>query len=331
MTNSKPKVSVIVPIYGVEAYIERCAVSLFEQTLDDIEYIFVNDCTPDNSMTILSEVLLRYPQRREQVRIINQPKNMGAAKAREDGIKAARGEYIIHCDSDDWVMVDAYQRMYDCSKKYGYDILIADYIEHNGIDEIRKVHQELGDNPLSTIISKPVLCSLINKLVKRSILNNDIYYPTQHMQEDNVLCIQMFYYANSVGYLKGQTPVYAYYINQNSISHELGDSAHLKRWSQAMTNTQIVCEFAYDKGFYKQFEKEFLSLKFNVRGFLMPLMKQNNRYWKKWFNCYPVLNWKVFALKSIPISLKAVFLLTLLGIYPLINKLRYTINNKSEQ
>ena len=109
MTNTQPKVSVIVPIYNVEAYIERCAISLFEQTLDDIEYIFVNDCTPDNSMMILSEVLSRYPQRKEQVRIINQPKNQGAAKAREDGIKEARGEYIIHCDSDDWVDKNIYQ------------------------------------------------------------------------------------------------------------------------------------------------------------------------------------------------------------------------------
>ena len=120
MTNSKPKVSVIVPIYGVEAYIERCAVSLFEQTLDDIEYIFVNDCTPDESMKILSHVLSRYPHRTDQVVIINQPKNMGAAKAREVGIKAAKGEYIIHCDSDDWVDKDMYFLMYQEAVGYAY-------------------------------------------------------------------------------------------------------------------------------------------------------------------------------------------------------------------
>ena len=92
MTNTQPKVSVIVPIYNVEAYIERCAVSLFEQTLHEMEFIFVNDCTPDDSMKILSQVLSRYPHRSDQVVIINQPKNLGAAQAREVGIKAAKGE-----------------------------------------------------------------------------------------------------------------------------------------------------------------------------------------------------------------------------------------------
>ena len=96
---STPKVSVIIPVYNVEPHIERCARSLFEQTLEEIEYIFVNDCTPDASMRILQNVLENYAQRKNQIIIINQPYNMGAAKAREIGIKAASGEYIIHCDS----------------------------------------------------------------------------------------------------------------------------------------------------------------------------------------------------------------------------------------
>ena len=66
-----PKVSVCVPIYNVEKYIEKCVRSLFEQTLDDIEYIFVNDCTPDKSMDILRRVLVEYPQRQEQVKVID--------------------------------------------------------------------------------------------------------------------------------------------------------------------------------------------------------------------------------------------------------------------
>ena len=106
-----PKISVIVPIYNVSAYIERCARSLWEQTLDDIEYIFINDCTPDNSMEILEKVLKDYPQRKSQTRIFKMPTNSRQAAVRRHGIKLAAGEYIIHCDADDWVDTNLYEKM----------------------------------------------------------------------------------------------------------------------------------------------------------------------------------------------------------------------------
>ena len=73
------KVSVVIPIYMVEKYIERCARSLFEQTLDDIEYLFINDCTPDSSMNILARVIEDYPKRKFQTRILEMPTNGGLA------------------------------------------------------------------------------------------------------------------------------------------------------------------------------------------------------------------------------------------------------------
>ena len=72
-----PKVSILVPIFNVSSFIERCAVSLFEQTFEDIEYIFVNDCTPDNSIEVLNNVIQRYPNRQAQIRIINHENNKG--------------------------------------------------------------------------------------------------------------------------------------------------------------------------------------------------------------------------------------------------------------
>ena len=97
------KVSVIVPIYEVERYIERCARSLFEQTmLSGIEFIFVDDCTPDYSIEILHNTLKEYPEREAQVTILTHSANKGLAAARKTGVRAARGEYISHCDSDDW-------------------------------------------------------------------------------------------------------------------------------------------------------------------------------------------------------------------------------------
>ena len=104
------KVSIVVPVYGVEKYIERCARSLFTQTFGDIEYIFVNDCTKDSSMQVLEFVMKDYPAR--NVRIINKEKNEGLPQARKTGVLASTGDFIMHIDSDDWVEHDIVEKLY---------------------------------------------------------------------------------------------------------------------------------------------------------------------------------------------------------------------------
>jgi glycosyltransferase involved in cell wall biosynthesis len=122
-----PKISIIIPVFRVEKYIERCVRSLFEQTLDDIEYIFINDCTPDNSMMILSNLIEQYPYRKSQVKIIHHTINKGVSAARNAGLKTATGEYIIHCDSDDWVEKDMYESLYDKAIAEDADMVGCDF------------------------------------------------------------------------------------------------------------------------------------------------------------------------------------------------------------
>lgn len=132
-TESDIKVSVLIPVYGVEKYIERCARSLFSQTLnDDIEFIFVDDATPDRSIDILEEIIGEYPDRKPNIRILHHERNKGLAVARVTGIKAARGEYVAHCDSDDWVEPDTYQLMYETAKANDSDIVVCSYISEYG-------------------------------------------------------------------------------------------------------------------------------------------------------------------------------------------------------
>ena len=120
----KNKVSILVPVYGVEKYIEQCAVSLMEQTYENIEYIFVNDCTKDNSINILREVINRYPQRKSQVQIINHEKNRGLAAARNTALDASSGEYLWHVDSDDWIALDAVEKLVNIAIAKKSDIII---------------------------------------------------------------------------------------------------------------------------------------------------------------------------------------------------------------
>ena len=127
-----PKVSIIVPVYGVEKYIERCACSLFEQTLDDLEFIFVDDSSPDDSIEKLQTLILKYPNRIPQVRIIRHDVNRGLPAARQTGIRVASGDYIIHCDSDDWIDLDLCETLYLKASENSSDVVIYNYKTTDG-------------------------------------------------------------------------------------------------------------------------------------------------------------------------------------------------------
>lgn len=103
------KVSVIVPVYNVEAYLERCLDSLVKQTLEEIEIIVVNDGTKDNSQAIIDRYAAAYPQK--VISLIKE--NGGLSDARNYGIPYAHGEYIGFVDSDDYLNVTMYQKLYD--------------------------------------------------------------------------------------------------------------------------------------------------------------------------------------------------------------------------
>lgn len=127
MLTDNYKVSILVPIYGVERYIERCAISLMEQTYGNVEFVFVDDCGKDRSMEILREVVSRYPDRAESVKIIRHEHNRGLAAARNTAIAAASGEFIMHVDSDDWVDKTIVEKLVRRQQQTGADIVMTDY------------------------------------------------------------------------------------------------------------------------------------------------------------------------------------------------------------
>lgn len=321
MTNTQPKVSVIVPIYNVEAYIERCAISLFEQTLDDIEYIFVNDCTPDNSMMILSEVLLRYPQRKEQVRIINQPKNQGAAKAREDGIKEARGEYIIHCDSDDWVDKNIYQLLYEKALADNSDMVICDWYESDGVKH-KKIDQNLNLDAdlLPRVLNRSISGSLCNKLIACYIYHALDFFPTAHMMEDVAYTVQFVLKCRKISYL--EKPLYYYYNNEKSICKDISNTACENRCKQACENVDLIISYLNNNKLDNKYRNEIVVLKNSARVFLWPLfMKHPRSYYKRWLSVYPEIN-NVYPFTSgIAMNLRIIFGLSVIGVYPFIYKI----------
>jgi len=124
------KVSILVPIYGVEQFIERCSRSLFEQTYQRLEFIFVNDCSPDRSVSVLKEVITDYPERKDAIKIVEHERNRGLAAARNTGLNHATGEFVICVDSDDWLVQNTIELLVDKQLESDADIVSGDRLIH---------------------------------------------------------------------------------------------------------------------------------------------------------------------------------------------------------
>lgn len=318
-----PKVSVIVPIYNVEKYIERCLRSLFEQTLYDIEYIFVNDCTPDNSMIILEKVLKEYPNRIKQVKIINHEQNQGQAGARTSGMKAMTGEYMIHCDPDDWVELNMYELLYDTALKEKADIVWCDYFISNNNKEVLSDQSNISDN---IELIKRYLCdfqfmaSLCNRLINtRIIKNNDIIYPISSILEDLVLVTQFTFQSKKNIYLNKS--LYHYRRHSSSITGNYSEKALSLNLKSALINFNILLSFFSKEALTQVLSNEILYRKFQFKNKLIPLVLQLKNSCSIWNNIYPEINYCLFLSNKISLKDKIRSLLLLLHIYKPINRL----------
>lgn len=302
-----PKISVIVPIYKVEALIERCAKSLFNQTLDEIEYIFVNDKTPDNSVSVLKQLMEDYPNRLSAVKIVDMPKNSGQAAVRCHGLKQATGEYIIHCDSDDWVDVSMYEKMYGLAKSGDYDCVICAYNTSDG-EQILAKHSDIPSNDLlSDFMSHRVLGSLWNKLYKRSLFDEESFTaPIGNMGEDFIINLNFALRCKKTAYL--DEALYYYYENNASIMRRSQEESIYYRFTESQKNVKPMVDFFVKNGLYERYEGEILTILTQKREWLGPLIR-DDKYYKIWKNTYPEINKKMLLNKSVSLKRKIKFLI----------------------
>lgn len=208
------KVSVIVPIYNVSRFIKRCVESLFNQTLDDVEFIFVNDCTPDDSIDILKKVIADYPDRNTM--IINHEVNKGLPAARNTGLKAASGDYIFHCDSDDFIEPTMLNDLYYTACDDNADIVWCDWYLTFEKNE-RYMKQPDYDTPkeaLKAMLTGKMKYNVWNKLVRGSLYEeNGIFFPSGYGMGEDMTMIMLFAYAKNVKYLP---KAYYHYVKLNT-------------------------------------------------------------------------------------------------------------------
>ena len=308
-----PKVSVIIPVYGAENYIEKCARSLFEQTLSEIEYIFIDDCTPDGSIEILGKIICEYDQRliseNKIVKIVRMPTNSGPFAVRKKGIELSTGDYIIHCDSDDWVDIDMLRSMYEKAVSTVADMVICDYVTIN-VDGHRERHKGVlscsRDEIFLNMLQAKISWSMCNKLINRKLYDNNIIFPTYTNGEDMVIISQLVYYAKKIEYIS--KPYYFYYKNRFSITRNVSEPATFNRFIQGVNNVIVVQDFFSTRlrgGLYRD---AIDNMKFIQLRLLEPLLRINKKkYHVFWKTTFPELKFRVWMNPNISFRNKVKF------------------------
>ncbi|MBO4956650.1 MAG: glycosyltransferase [Rickettsiales bacterium] len=203
---SNISVSIIVPVYNVEQYLERCLNSLINQTLQNIEIICINDGSMDNSLSILKQ----YAEKDKRIKIIDQ-ENQGVSVARNNGIEASQGEYIGFVDSDDYVDLDFFENLYNKAKKEDADIVEAKYYK---IKKLKNNSQKLINR--SGIYTYYNFCFNIYR--RQFIKDNNIQFPIGiKIAEDTTFELEVLLKSNKTVILdKNKKSCYYYILRKNS-------------------------------------------------------------------------------------------------------------------
>lgn len=211
--DNKIKISVIVPAYNVEKYIEKTLRSIMEQSLKDIEIIVINDGSKDNTLSIIRKLML------EDTRIVLiDKKNGGVSQARNDGIKKARGEYISFIDGDDWIEKDCFEESYKYGMENNLDMIACDMSLDYFRRKKNKVHPDFrinkiisGREYLEFYYDNNVIRGVANKIIKKEIFikNNLFFLEDVPSGEDMNLTIKLGYVTSRIGKIN---EVYYHYI-----------------------------------------------------------------------------------------------------------------------
>lgn len=304
------KVSVVIPVYKVEAYIERCVRALMEQTLGDVEFLFVDDASPDDSMEIVKRVVAEYDR---NVRILVHEKNKGLPAARNTGMEAATGEYIYHCDSDDWPECTLLEKMVTAAEKVDADFAYCDfYLSFS--DKERYMSQPSYSGAME-MLEKGFLAGMLkynvwNKLVRRKIyIDHGLRFPEGLTNGEDLTIVKALRMANRVVHV----PEALYHYNRTN-DNAITKTYSEKHFTDIKANTDDVIryltEHPIDHPEYLEYFK--LSQKLPL---LFSQSRQQYRLWKEW---YPEANGYIRRNREWPFRTRMVQQLAAWHLLPLV-------------
>ncbi len=305
-------VSVILPIYRVEPYIERCIRSLMEQTLADVEFVLVDDASPDDSFRIARGIAEGYSR---NVRYLSHETNRGLPAARNTGLKAATGEYIMHCDSDDWLEPDMLEKMVAAARADDADFVYCDYFLFFGQSERYMAQPHYSDSAEALqkgLLTGEMKHNVWNKLIKRSLYSdNGIQSPEGHSKGgEDFMIFKLLRVAGRVAHV----PEALYHYNRMNVN------AITKKSSQAhfddiKANADDVLSFLAEHPVPDPEYLEFFKLDVKL-PFLMDRSREQYARWKSW---YPEANAWIMRNRHQPLRLRFVQKLAAMGLFPLVS------------
>lgn len=255
IVTDNPRVSVIVPIYNVEKYLERCLNSVKKQTFTDFEVIMINDGSTDKS----SEIAQRFAESDSRFILINQ-ENKGISEVRNKGVQLAGGEYICFVDSDDFCTEDYIEKLYNAAKKNNADIsccVYSFYYEKTGKSRIVRLK-----NLKSGIYSGQEAAYLVtrddrlraylwHKMWKKDLfIKNNITFPPMDCFEDTIVAHKLMYFANKCVAI--DDCCYYYVVRENSV---LTSSMTFKTLNEYLITMEILRNFFEENNVYHLYRR----------------------------------------------------------------------------
>ena len=302
-----PKVSAIVPIYG-EKYTERCVRSLLEQTLDDVEFIFVDDRSPDSAYDIFLGIIAeeKYAHLKDNIKVIRHDVNKGVIAVRRTGWEASTGDFIYQIDSDDWMDRDMLRKLWEKAVEGGYDLVecyywIAD--GKGGLSEPECPEQYIR-NAYEDWIVWPGTPTLWNKLFRRSVYQNEITWPRYPFMEDYVIATQLLYYASSRYFL--DEPLYYYFRNPQGMASRKISSNRIEMRTEQVS---IMEDFMRSKGLYDKCRTRFTVMKSDILQDAWDLPR------KEFMDVFPKERMNILLSKGVLLKTKLGHISKMLGIH----------------
>lgn len=279
-------VSVIVPIYNVEPFIERCVRSLLAQTLRGLELIFVDDASTDDSLQVLRRVLAEEVDCLHQIRIIQNDRNHGLSVTRRIGFLAAHGEYLATCDSDDWVEPDMYERLYQAIKDSNSDIAACDYF-WDYEDHTESWQFDVDSNPRHCLQQLTDFhffpSSFVVNLIRRELvlLATEKVVPVSY-SEDVYAMMYAYYYAERVTHV----PYCLYHYNRtNSASLMAQQTRPAGSWEGQRRNIDNIVALL-DPDHHPEYHLTCQCLKYKVKSKFLSAFSSLSAFYAEYKESY---------------------------------------------